>query len=73
MNKYLDVLALCMTYSDDDGRSFADVAFYNFPTLKRGLKKDQGGGGQYLANILGLDSRRKLEKMNVCKPDAEPS
>ncbi len=67
MSKYLDVLVLCAAYNDDDGNVFKDVLFVNFPTMKRGLKKDKGGGGQYLAASVSPDTHSKLEKMHLCQ------
>jgi len=66
MTKFLDVLALCSTYRDDDGNVYDDALFVNFPSMTRGLKKDKGGGGQYLAAGVSPDDHRKLEKMKVC-------
>jgi hypothetical protein len=68
MTKFLDVLALCSTYRDDDGNVYNDALFVNFPSMTRGLKKDKGGGGQYLAAGVSPDDYRKLEKMQVCSP-----
>jgi hypothetical protein len=67
MTKYLDVMALCTIYSDEDGKIFNDAMFVNFPTMTRGLKKDKGGGGQYPASSIWPEQRRKLEKMEICK------
>jgi hypothetical protein len=67
MSNFLGVMALCTTYRDDDDRTFDDQMFVNFPTMTRGLTKDKGGGGQYLAANVSPDDRRKLEKMEVCK------
>lgn len=67
MSKYLDVMALCATYRDDDGKDFNDPMFVYFPTMTRGLKKDKGGGGQYLAASVSPDELHKLEKLEVCK------
>jgi hypothetical protein len=67
MSKFLDVIALCTFYQDEDGKRFEDQMFVSFPTMKRGLKKDKCGGGLYLAASVSPDERRKLEKMEVCK------
>jgi hypothetical protein len=67
MSNFLDVLALCATYRDDDEKAFYDQIFVSFPTMTRGLTKDKGGGGQYLAANVSPDDRRRLEKMEVCK------
>jgi hypothetical protein len=67
MSRFLDVLALCVSYRDENDRGFDDVSFVYFPTMTRGLKKDKGGGGQYLAASVSPDERRKLEKFEACK------
>jgi hypothetical protein len=66
MSKYLDVMVLCESYADEDGKLFDDGMFINCPTMKRELKKDKGGGGQCLASSVSLDGHHKLEKMGVC-------
>jgi hypothetical protein len=67
MSKFLDVMALCVTYSSEDGRTFNDQTFFTFPTMTRGLKKDKGGGGQYLAASVSPEQRQNLEKLEICK------
>ncbi len=67
MKKFLDVLVLCATYHDDSGKTFNDLTTVDFPTITRGLTKDKGGGGQYVAASVSPDVRRKLEKMGICK------
>jgi hypothetical protein len=67
MSKFLDAIALCTSYQDEDGKRFEEQMFVNFPTMQRGLKKDKGGGGLYLAASVSPDERRKLDKMEVCK------
>jgi len=67
MSKFLDVLVLCVTYHSEDGRTFNDPMFVTFPAMTRGLKKDKGGGGQYLAASVAPEQRQKLEKMEICK------
>jgi hypothetical protein len=57
MSTFLDVMALCMTYHSEDGRTFNDPVFVTFPTMTRGLKKDKGGGGQYLADSVSPEQR----------------
>jgi hypothetical protein len=67
MSKFLDVIALCSTYRDEDGNTFYDQIFISFPTMPRGLTKDKGGGGQYLAASVPPEERRKLERMKICR------
>jgi hypothetical protein len=67
MTKFLDLLVLCATYRDDRGKTVDDLTAVDFPTMTRGLTKDKGGGGQYVAASVSPDVRRKVEKMGVCK------
>jgi hypothetical protein len=67
MRKFLDVMALCPKYRDEDSNKYEDVVFYRFPTVTPGLTKDKGGGGQYQPHDVSSDERRKLEKVRVCQ------
>jgi hypothetical protein len=66
MDKFLEVMALCASYQDDDDNKFQEVDFVAFPTLTRGLKKDKGGGGVYPAASVGPEDFGKLAAMKVC-------
>ena len=65
MRNFLDVMALCTTYSDEDGKIFDDQMFITFPTVTRGLTKDKGGGGTYPAASVSPDEHRKLAELKA--------
>jgi hypothetical protein len=62
LSEFLDVLAMCAAYRDDDGNPYSDAAFFNFP----GMTKDKVNSGFGAASV-PPDVRKKLDKMDVCK------